>query len=89
MNKLNLRKNTKLQAIFLSALLVSACGEERTSRYIETERGLMGFGGGWCTLGMLTNNDRVNILDEEKMPITCDGYIDLTEAQKKEYKATH
>ena len=32
MNKLNLRKNTKLLAIFLSVLLVSACYERPTDQ---------------------------------------------------------
>lgn len=90
MNKLNLRKNYKLLALFLSVLLVSACEDgELMTTYIKTDRGLMSFASGYCVLGMLTNNDRVNILDEDRIPITCAGYVNLTRAQKNEYEAAY
>lgn len=46
----------------------------------------MSYEAGYCELGMLTNNDRDNILDENSKPITCDGYIMLTDAEKREWQ---
>jgi hypothetical protein len=80
-------KNSKLLIVLLSVLLVSLSGcesEPRKITYIKTERGLMHYSAGYCELGMLTNNDRYNILDENSKPITCDGYIELTDAEKRE-----
>ena len=71
-------------AIF-SILLIAACNEP-TSTFIITDRGLLNYNSGYCILGMLTNNDRDNIYDENNKPITCDGYIKLTKKEKENYK---
>jgi len=46
----------------------------------------MSFQRGYCELGMLVNNDIQNILNENNEPITCTGYIKLTEDQVIAYK---
>jgi hypothetical protein len=76
-------KNNKLPIVLFSISLVSltGCNQNQTT-YIKTERGLLSYTEGYCTLGMLTNNDRVNILNEDSKPIKCTGLIKLN---KKEY----
>jgi len=69
--------------IFIT-LFVSSC-KEREHTYIKTDRGLMSYSRGYCTLGMLTNNDGLNILDENSNPIVCYGYITLTTKQKNKW----
>ncbi len=81
-------KTLKLYALPLCCLLLIVAiammiyvAPKRThiSTYIETERGLVSFAIATCVLGMLTNADGVNILDENSKPITCTGYVKLTE----------
>lgn len=75
-------KSAKMLAICLTVLLVAGCERKpRTTTYIETEKGLVYWGHGYCVLGMLVNNDRVNIRDEDNKPITCTGKVDLTKAE--------
>ena len=59
---------------------------ERKRTYIKTDRGLLDYRSGFCTLGMLTNNDGNNVYDENKNPITCDGYIKITKAERANYE---
>lgn len=68
------------------ALFAFGCKEsENTNTYIKTERGLVPYSRGYCILGMLTNNNSLNILDENSNPITCSGYISLTMKQKNKW----
>jgi len=78
----------KLSIICLLALmLLSGCEADLKSRYIVSERGLLKYNYGYCVLGVLTNNSMVNIYDENKKPIKCSGYIDLTKAEKENYNS--
>jgi len=67
-----------LLVVLLLMFLVGCSIPEQKRQYIKTERGLMAFTFGYCTLGMLTNNSHDNILDENRNPITCTGYVKLT-----------
>lgn len=71
--------------IIILSLILFGCGEDRKYTYIETERGIVSYSVGYCTLGMLTNNDRDNIYDENNKPITCTGYIELTKKERAAY----
>ena len=59
---------------------------ERKQVYIKTDRGLLNLNHGFCTLGMLTNNDGDNVYGGNKEPITCGGYIRLTKAERANYE---
>jgi len=61
-------------------LFVTACGDgvERKYNYIVTERGIISYSHGYCELGLLLNNDRDNILDENNKPIKCSGMVKIT-----------
>jgi hypothetical protein len=74
----------KSMLLIITLLFLAGC-EPTKSTYIKTERGLISFDHGYCVLGMLVNNDRDNILDEQSKPITCSGYIKLTPAEHAEY----
>lgn len=74
-----------IMALIVMAL-VSGCNE-RKYQYIKTDRGLLGYSIGYCALGMLTNNDGNNIYDENNNPITCDGYVYLSEAERMAIKS--
>lgn len=54
---------------------------EYTFQYVETPRGIVRYGPFRCSLGLLTNRERINVLDENRNPITCSGYIEITQAQ--------
>ena len=70
--------------ICLSVILAGCEVEPRKYKYIETERGLLSFGKGYCHLGMLTNNQGGNIYNEENKPITCTGYVYLTRQEAED-----
>lgn len=79
-------KSAKMLAICLTVLLVAGCDRPpRKSIYIETEKGLVSFSHGYCVLGMLVNNDRVNIRDENNKPITCVGRVRLTKEEARNF----
>ncbi len=69
--------------MIITVLLVTGC-DERKVTYIETEHGLVSFHRGYCEIGMLISNNGANIRDENNKPITCSGYVKLTDAQVKE-----
>lgn len=71
----------KIFIVWLVALSLIGC----KATYIKTERGLISYHVANCLAGMLMNNDYVNMLDENRNPLTCDGYIELTAAERKEY----
>lgn len=75
----------KVLVILLVMFSVGCEHKQRTSKYIITERGLLSYGSGYCFLGMLTNNDGDNILNEDSNPITCSGYVRLTKKEFNEY----
>lgn len=76
-------KRSCVLAVALSAMLCAGCDDAppKVRKYIETPRGLIKYSAAYCELGMLVNNDRVNIRDENDKPITCSGYIKLTDDQ--------
>lgn len=76
------KKSLGLIGVILIGLLAAGCGESKTI-YVDTERGLIKYYFAHCHLGMLTNNDGDNILDENSKPITCTGVVELTDAEAK------
>lgn len=74
----------KILFILLGALFIAGCKEAKNT-YIKTDRGLVPYSYGYCELGMLLNNDMINILDEDSNPMTCNGYVNLTREEHKNY----
>jgi len=77
---------SKLLIAMLLLSTISGCevGPHKHS-YVATERGLISFDHAYCELGLLLNNDRYNILDEDSKPVTCTGYVTLTEEEAMQY----
>lgn len=80
----NVRKKLSYTCLGIIFVLLCACGEVEW-RYVKTKKGLVRAGEFYCVLGMLVNNERENVLDEDSRPITCDGYISLTHKKKREW----
>jgi len=76
-----------LSIIFTLFFFLVGCGDNKPSKhkYIKTEKGLFSYAHGYCKLGMLVNNDHINIRDENDKPITCSGYIRLTPGEVFQY----
>ena len=68
-------------SVFLCLIFQGCDKPPKKHKYIETERGLVNYFGYYCELGMLLNNDRDNVMNENNKPITCSGYIELTKAE--------
>lgn len=60
----------------LGSLIYISCFE-REGQYIKTDRGYLSFSYGYCHLGLLLNNNHENILDEERKPVSCYGYVTM------------
>ncbi len=81
---INLKRSIFALSVLIALLVGFTACDAKPRKYIKTERGLIRSAAAYCELGMLLNNDRINILDESSTPITCSGYIYLT---KEEIKA--
>jgi len=69
-------------ALSLSALIHMS--EQRTSRYVITDKGVVK--GGRCKLGMYLSYEGSNVLDEKSKPITCTKELRLTRKEFEELK---
>ena len=77
----------KLITVALFMISITGCDRSPNKRqYIKTERGLIIYARGYCELGLLISNESINILDENGNPITCSGYISLTDKEAKSFK---
>lgn len=54
--------------------------------YVDTEYGLVSYQKGDCVVGMLVSNSGNNILNVDKRPITCLGYVKLTKTEAEKYE---
>jgi len=76
----------KLLTVIVVLIMLTGCDRKpRKYTFVKTERGLIRFGIGYCNLGMLLNDEMINILDENSKPITCSGYIKLTQKEFDNY----
>ena len=73
----------KIIIAIMCAAILSGCSESKL--YIITDGGLTHHWRASCVAGMLISNDGLNIVNTDSVPITCNGYIKLTDTQHDDY----
>ena len=72
-----------ITAIMVAAIL-SGCDEPK-KLYVITDGGLTHHWRASCVAGMLISSEGWNIVNADSVPITCNGYIKLTDSERAEY----
>lgn len=75
-----------LIVVLVVAIPSDPVSRHRTRKYIVTSMGLIAYTIGMCESGMLFSKDHVNFYDDNLQPITCSGYVELTDAEFKDYR---
>lgn len=70
--------------LVLMLVLLGGCDMPSVkSTYIKTEVGLIPYARAYCEGGLVFNNEMINLYNAAGEPITCTGYISLTQEEAK------